>query len=53
MAGLNNRLVEPPVELIRDRAGEPLVYMLCEPATRYFQVMTRAQWMPVLVDEVI
>jgi hypothetical protein len=39
--------------LVRDRAGEPVVYMLCEPATRYYRVMTRCEWMPVLIGEVI
>lgn len=34
-------------------AGEPVVYLLCEPSTRYYRVMTRAEWMPVLVGEVI
>ncbi|HEY1190716.1 MAG TPA: hypothetical protein VGE74_24000 [Gemmata sp.] len=39
--------------LVHDRAGAPVVYMLCEPATRYYQVMTRSEWMPTLVGEVI
>ena len=39
--------------LVRDRAGTPVVYLLCEPATRYYQVMTKAEWAPVLVGEVI
>lgn len=39
--------------LVRDRAGAPVVYMLCEPATRYYQVMCRVEWMPSLVGEVI
>ena len=34
-------------------AAEPVVYLLCEPSTRYYRVMTRAEWMPVLVGEVI
>jgi hypothetical protein len=34
-------------------AGEPVVYLVCEPATRYYRVMTRAEWMPVLIGEVI
>jgi hypothetical protein len=32
---------------------EPVVYLLCEPSTRYYRVMTRAEWMPVLIGEVI
>jgi hypothetical protein len=39
--------------LVRDRGDNPIVYMICEPATRYYRVMTRAEWMPVLIDEVI
>lgn len=34
-------------------AGGPVVYLLGEPSTRYYRVMTRAEWMPVLVGEVI
>ena len=39
--------------LVRTRAGEPVVYVVCEPSTRYYRVMTRAEWMPVLIGEVI
>jgi hypothetical protein len=39
--------------LVRDDNDEPVVYMICEPATRYYQVMTRSDRMPVLIDEVI
>jgi hypothetical protein len=39
--------------VVKDRRGEPVVFMLSEPSTRYYRVMTRAEWMPVLVDEVI
>jgi hypothetical protein len=39
--------------LVRDRGGVPAVYLVCEPATRYYRVMTRAEWMPTLIDEVI
>ena len=39
--------------LVRDRAGDPVVFVVCEPATRYYRVMTRAGWMPALIDEVI
>lgn len=35
--------------VVRDHAERPVVYPLCEPATRYYQVMTRADWMPCLV----
>jgi hypothetical protein len=39
--------------LVRDRKGEPVVFVVCEPSTRYYRVMTRADWMPVLIGEVI
>jgi hypothetical protein len=39
--------------LVRDQEGSPVVFMVCEPATRYYRVMTRSEWMPVLIDEVI
>lgn len=39
--------------LVHDRRGAPVVYMLTQPATRYYEIMCRADWMPVLVDEVI
>lgn len=39
--------------LVHDRRGEPVVFMVCEPSTRYFRVMTRSEWMPALVGEVI
>jgi hypothetical protein len=38
---------------VRDRVGNPAVYLICEPATRYYRVMTRSKWMPVLVAEVV
>jgi hypothetical protein len=39
--------------LVYTQLGEPVVYLVCEPATRYYRVMTRAEWMPVLIGEVI
>jgi hypothetical protein len=39
--------------LVRDRGGEPVVFVVCQPSTRYYQVMTRCEWMPLLIDEVI
>ncbi|WP_439626129.1 hypothetical protein [Gemmata sp.] len=39
--------------LVRDRVGLPIVFLVTEPATRYYRVMTRAEWMPSLVGEVI
>ncbi|MBX9579344.1 MAG: hypothetical protein K2X87_03470 [Gemmataceae bacterium] len=38
---------------VLDERGEPAVYLMIEPASHYFRVMTRAEWMPVLVGEVI
>lgn len=37
--------------LVHDEAERPHVYMLTEPASHYYQVMTRHDRMPVLVDE--
>ncbi|MCE9566942.1 MAG: hypothetical protein K8U57_33490 [Planctomycetes bacterium] len=39
--------------LVHDRQDRLIVFMVSEPTTRYFQVMTRAEWMPRLIDEVI
>ena len=39
--------------LVSDENGEPVAYMICEPATRYYRVMTRSDRMPALIDEVI
>jgi hypothetical protein len=35
----------------RDESGRPVVYVLVEPASHYYQVMTRSEWMPSLVGE--
>jgi hypothetical protein len=37
----------------RDERGEPVVYVLVEPSTHYYQVMTRSPWMAALVGELI
>ena len=37
--------------VVQDEHGSPVVYVLCEPATHYYRVMTRSEWMPVLVGE--
>ena len=41
--------------LVRDPAagGEPVVYIICRPSTRYYRVMTRCEFQPVLIGEVI
>ena len=38
---------------VRDERGQAVVYVLVEPSTHYYQVMTRSAWMPSLVDELI
>ena len=37
--------------LVRDEHGIARVYPMCEPASYYYQVMTRGLWMPVLIGE--
>ena len=39
--------------LVRDKAGLPVVYLLCRESTRYYEVMMQSKWMPVLIGEVI
>ena len=39
--------------VVRDDCGEAVVYMLVEPSTHYYQVMTRSEWMPSLVGQLI
>jgi hypothetical protein len=39
--------------LVRDEQERPVVYVLVEPASHYYKVMTRSDWMPVLVGETI
>jgi hypothetical protein len=36
---------------VRDEKGVESAYMLCEPASHYYKVMTRSDRMPVLVGE--
>ena len=38
---------------VHDEQGQPVVYVLCEPASHYYRIMTRSDWMPVLVGETI
>jgi hypothetical protein len=35
--------------LVADGCGVPVVYLVCEKASHYFQVMTRSERMPVLI----
>jgi hypothetical protein len=37
--------------LVRDEKGVEVAYMLYEPASHYFGVMTHAERMPVLIGE--
>ncbi len=38
--------------VVRDERGCPHVYVICEPSSHYYQVMTRgSRWMPLLIDE--
>jgi hypothetical protein len=37
--------------LVPDERGNAVVYMICEPASHYFRVMTRSTRMPVLIEE--
>ena len=37
--------------LVKDERGVERVYVVCEPASHYYAVMTRSAWMPVLIGE--
>ena len=38
--------------LVHDEKGLVRVYVVCEPSSHYYQIMTRGSlWMPVLIDE--
>jgi hypothetical protein len=38
--------------VVSDERGQPRVYVICEPSSHYYQVMTRgSRWMPMLIDE--
>lgn len=37
--------------VVHDERDEPVAYMICEPASRYYEVMTRSRRMPALVGE--
>ena len=37
--------------LVKDDGGNAAVYVVCEPASHYYEVMTRSKRMPVLIDE--
>jgi hypothetical protein len=37
--------------LVRDEQGVERVFLICEPSSHYYAVMTRSAWMPVLIGE--
>jgi hypothetical protein len=37
--------------LVCDEHGTERVYIICEPSSHYYQVMTRSTWMPVMTGE--
>jgi len=37
--------------VVPDQNGGERVYVICEPASHYYGVMTRSAWMPVLIGE--
>lgn len=37
--------------LVPNEQGIAVAYMICEPASHYYQIMTRSNRMPVLIDE--
>ena len=37
--------------LVPDERGQAVCYMICEPSSHYYKVMTRSDRMPVLIDE--
>jgi len=38
--------------VVHDERSCPRVYVICEPASHYYEVMTRgSRWMPALIDE--
>jgi hypothetical protein len=39
--------------VVRDEQERAVVYPIVEPATHYYEVMTRSEWMPSLVGELI
>jgi hypothetical protein len=47
--------VEQGVEalVVPGRSGIPVAYLLVQPASHYYRVMTRSRWMPCLVGQTI
>jgi len=37
--------------LVPDERGQARVYVICEPSSNYYGIMTRSAWMPVLIGE--
>jgi hypothetical protein len=38
---------------VQDERGQLRIYLLIQPVSHYYHVMTRSEWMPVLIDETI
>ncbi len=36
---------------VRDEGSGPVAFALVEPASHYYRIMTRSEWMPVLCDQ--
>ncbi len=39
--------------VVPDEREQPVVYVVCEPATEYYRLMTRSEWMPALLHQTI
>ncbi len=37
--------------LVVDETGQERVFVICQPASHYYEVMTRSEWMPCLIEE--
>jgi hypothetical protein len=38
--------------LVHDESGRPRGYVVCEPSSHYYEIMTKGSgWMPVLIGE--
>jgi hypothetical protein len=48
-------LVEQGLEavVVPDREGRPVAYLVVQPSSHYYRVMTRSRWMPCLVGQTI
>jgi hypothetical protein len=39
--------------VVRDEQHRPVIHPIIEPATHYYEAMTRSEWMPSMVGELI